>query len=47
MAAKLVKLGQQPVSIVGGLRYWADSPDSGPNDFGARLGITFLFPRDR
>jgi len=44
MVAKIVKLGQQPVSIVGGLRYWADSPDTGPHDFGARLGMTFLFP---
>jgi hypothetical protein len=46
MVAKLVKIGQQPVSIVGGVRYWADSPDTGPHDFGARLGVTFLFPRN-
>ena len=45
MVAKLIKLGDQPVSIVGGVRYWADSPETGPHDFGARLGITFLFPR--
>ena len=45
MAAKLVKLGGQPVSIVGAVRYWADFPDTGPHDFGARLGVTFLFPR--
>jgi hypothetical protein len=44
MVAKLVKFGQQPVSIVGGVRYWADSPDTGPHGFGARLGMTFLFP---
>ncbi len=44
MVAKLVKLGQQPVSIVGGVRYWAVSPDTGPHGFGARLGMTFLFP---
>jgi len=30
MVAKIVKLGQQPVSIVGGVRYWAVSPDTGP-----------------
>jgi hypothetical protein len=47
MVAKPIKLGQQPISVVGGVRYWADSPDSGPHDFGARLGVTFLFPRDR
>lgn len=46
MAAKLVKIGDRPISIVGGLRYWADSPETGPHDFGARLGITFLFPRE-
>jgi hypothetical protein len=34
------------VCIVGGIRYWADSPETGPHDFGARLGVTFLFPRD-
>lgn len=44
MVAKIVKFGEQPVSIVGGLRYWADSPDTGPHGFGARLGMTFLFP---
>ena len=45
MVAKLIKFGDQPVSIVGGVRYWADSPETGHHDFGARLGITFLFPR--
>ena len=44
MVAKIVKIEQQPVSIVGGVRYWADSPDTGPHGFGGRLGITFLFP---
>ena len=44
MVAKIVKVGQQPVSIVGGVRYWTDSPDTGPHGFGGRLGMTFLFP---
>jgi hypothetical protein len=44
MVAKIVEFGQQRVSIVGGLRYWADSPDAGPHGFGGRLGMTFLFP---
>jgi hypothetical protein len=44
MVAKIVRFGEQPVSIVGGVRYWADSPDTGPHGFGARLGMTFLFP---
>lgn len=42
---KLMKFGRQPVSIGGGLRYWADHPDGGPRDFGVRLVLTFLFPK--
>jgi hypothetical protein len=44
LVAKIVKVGGQPVSIVGGVRYWMDSPDTGPHGFGGRLGMTFLFP---
>jgi hypothetical protein len=44
MVAKIVKFGEQPVSIVGGVRYWVDSSNTGPHDLGARLGMTFLFP---
>jgi hypothetical protein len=33
-----------PVARVGGVRYWMDSPDTGPHGFGGRLGMTFLFP---
>jgi len=45
LVSKLVKFGHQPVSIGGGLRYWADGPDNGPHDLGARLVVTFLFPK--
>ena len=44
LVSKVVKVGGQPVSIVGGVRYWMDSPDTGPHGFGGRLGMTFLFP---
>jgi hypothetical protein len=44
LVAKIVKIDGQPVSIVGGVRYWMDSPDTGPHGFGGRLGMTFLFP---
>jgi hypothetical protein len=44
MVAKIVKVGDQRVSITGGVRYWADSPDAGRHGFGGRLGMTFLFP---
>ena len=44
--SKLVSVGAQPVSIFGGLRYWAVSPeDVGPEGWGARFGFTFLFPK--
>jgi hypothetical protein len=45
MASKLLKLNKQPVSIGGGLRYWADSSDAGPHGWGFRLTLTFLFPK--
>jgi len=45
MVSKLVHFGKQPVSFQGGIRYWADSPDAGPEGWGARFAVTFLFPR--
>lgn len=41
---KLVTVGHQPISIGGGVRYWADSTDGGPHGVGARAILTFLFP---
>ena len=43
--AKLTKVGGVPVSIGGGLRYWLDSPESGPHGWGLRFVVTLLFPR--
>jgi len=43
--SKLVQIGTQPVSFGGGVRYWAEAPDSGPEGFGFRLSMTFLFPK--
>ncbi|MCV6584610.1 MAG: transporter [Marinibacterium sp.] len=42
---KLTRIGERPISIGGGLRYWADGPDSGPEGIGLRLIATFLFPK--
>jgi hypothetical protein len=44
-ASKLVRFGQQLVSLGGGVRYWVDSPDSSPEGFGLRFTMTLLFPR--
>jgi hypothetical protein len=41
---QLVKIGEQRVQVGGGVRYWAESPEFGPQDWGARLVVTFLFP---
>jgi hypothetical protein len=43
--SKLVRVNKQPISLSGGLRYWAAAPDSGPQGLAFRVGITFLFPR--
>ncbi|MFV0303605.1 MAG: hypothetical protein ACK5IP_22515 [Paracoccus sp. (in: a-proteobacteria)] len=45
MVSKVVRLGPNLVSLGGGLRYWADGPEAGPDGWGARAIVTFLFPR--
>ncbi len=42
---QLLKFGEQPVQIGGGLRYWAETPEFGPQDWGARFNLVFLFPK--
>ena len=42
---KLTKVGGMPLSITGGLRYWLDTPESGPHGWGFRLVVTLLFPK--
>ena len=43
--AKMQKIGGHPMSITGGVRYWAESPDHGPHGWGVRFVRTFLFPK--
>lgn len=46
VVSKLVTIGDQPVSLFVGARYWVESPDgTGPDGFGARAGVTLLFPK--
>jgi hypothetical protein len=33
------------LSVQGGVRYWVDAPDNGPDDIGFRAAITLLYPR--
>jgi hypothetical protein len=42
--SKVLTLGTQPVSLQFGARYYAETPDGGP-DWGLRASIVFLFPR--
>ncbi len=45
VVTQLLKVGKLPVQVGAGVRYWADSPDYGPEGWGARLQWTFLFPK--
>lgn len=43
--SQLLKVGPQILQVTLGARYWADSPDNGPEGWGGRVGVTFLFPK--
>lgn len=43
--SQLLTIGSQPVQIGVGARYWAESPEGGPDGWGARLQFTLLFPK--
>lgn len=46
MITQLLRVGRQPITVQGGVRYWADSPEgAGPEGWGLRLAVTFLFPK--
>jgi hypothetical protein len=42
---RVIKLGSQALQVGGGVRYWANGPDSGPKNWGIRVTVTLLFPR--
>ena len=42
---QVVPIGGRPVSFTGGVRYWLDSPEGGPEGWGARFVVTLLFPK--
>jgi hypothetical protein len=42
---QMLKIGKQPIQLMIGPRYWAASPEAGPEGRGCRAGITFLFPK--
>lgn len=42
---KVSKVGSQMIQFGGGVRYWAQSSDAGPEGWGARLNLVLLFPK--
>jgi hypothetical protein len=42
---QIMKLGDQPVQLTAGVRYYAESPTNGPHGVAFRLAVTFLFPK--
>ena len=45
VVSKVTSVGNQTISVAAGVRYYADSPENGPDGFGFRLVLTLLFPR--
>lgn len=43
--SQLLMAGKHPYQVGAGVRYWAESTDGGPQDWGFRLQLTFLFPK--
>jgi hypothetical protein len=42
---QLFDIGGQKLQVGVGARYWLKSPDGGPEGFGARFNVIFLFPK--
>jgi len=43
--AKVMRWGDQMVQVGGGVRYWAESTEGGPEGWGARVQLSFVFPK--
>ena len=44
LVSQVVKIGGHPMQVFGGVRYYLEKPDGGP-EWGLRFGVTFLFPK--
>ncbi|QDY68555.1 transporter [Qingshengfaniella alkalisoli] len=42
---KVLNLGGNMVQVGAGVRYWAEAPENGPEGWGARVNVNFLFPK--
>jgi hypothetical protein len=46
MVTQMLKVGDQPLTLQAGARYWAESPENaGPEGWGFRFAVTLLFPK--
>lgn len=43
--SQVLKIGSQLLQMKAGVRYWADSPNTGPEGWGFKMGLVFLFPK--
>lgn len=43
--SKLIRVGKLPVSLQGGVGYWVESPDRGPEGLRFRFQAAFILPR--
>jgi len=43
--AQMFKIGPQIMQLNVGGKYWAESPDNGPEGWGLRVQLTFVFPK--
>jgi hypothetical protein len=43
--SQLLLVGGMPISLQGGIRYWAEAPEYGPEGVGYRFQVTLLFPK--
>jgi hypothetical protein len=42
---QVLKIGSQLIQLTVGARYWAAAPDNGPEGWGYRAQLTFVFPK--
>jgi hypothetical protein len=42
---QLLKVGDQLLQVGGGVRYWADAPEAGPEGWALRFNVVFVFPK--
>ena len=45
LVTKVSRIGKQTIQFGGGLRYWADGPDNGPEGLGLRALLVLLYPK--